>query len=271
MRRLGLLLLLVLLFLAGCGKKDSDADQLSPLAEVEGDIMYQEAFRALFTDEQWDSMGPEERKKEIENWVNLTLLAKEADELELNKDPAVRLRADFAQKKIKANALISQRLASINIGEEELFNYYRVHQNEFQGKLMEYDIQRLLCRDPASAAAILSKLREEGYDFDQAVAEYSQETLREQQGRMGFVTAEGPDSLFWRAAHELALNTPGMVNVNGRTYILRSLQQREGTQDANFGEYRNEIRTILIKERRQQVYDNLIRELKKKYPKIYYY
>lgn len=270
MRRFGFVLILFLL-LAGCGNKDKSVEKLNPLAEVEGEIMYQEAFRGLFTDEQWDSMSPEERKKEIENWVNLTLMAKEADEMGLDEDPAVRLRMDFAQKKIKANALISQRLASINIGEEELFNYYRVHQNEFQRKLMEYDVQRLLCQDSSTAAAILSKLRDGDYDFNQAVAEYSQESLREQQGRMGFVTADGPDSLFWRAAHELALNTPGTVTVNGKTYILRSLQQREGSQDANFGEYRNEIRAILIKERRQQVYDKLIRELKKKYPKIYYY
>ncbi|MCB5225107.1 MAG: hypothetical protein WCY21_07610 [Candidatus Cloacimonadaceae bacterium] len=270
MRQLSFVLILFLLF-AGCTKKGDNPEKLTPLAEVDGDFMYQEAFRGLFTDEQWNEMSPEQRKREIENWVSLTLMAKEADALNLDKDPAVQLRMDFAKKKIKANALISQRLASINIGEEELFNYYRVHQNEFQGKLMEYDIQRLLCGDSATATLILNKIRDDGYDFNLAVTEYSQESLREQQGRMGFVTSDGPDSLFWRAAHELGINTAGTVNVNGKTYILRSLQQREGSQDANFGEYRNEIRAILIKERRQQVYDNLIRELKKKYPKIYYY
>lgn len=271
MRKFFPLLILLLALFAACDRDKDAREKLTPLAEVNGDVLTLEGFRSTFTDEQWNNLTAEQKKQEIENWVNLTLLAQEAEAQELDEERAVKQRVDYAAKKIKANALISKRLASIAIGEEELFNYYRIHLSEFQGKLMEYDIQRILCSDAASAATLLPRLLNEGYDFDLAVAEHSQETLKNSQGRMGFVTAAGPDSLFWRAAHELPANTPGIANINGQTYILRHIQQREGTQDANFAEYQAEIRSILLKERKQQVYDDLIRELKMKTPEIYYY
>ncbi len=271
MRKFSLILILLVLLAGSCTRDKRDAEQQTPLAEVNGDMLTLEKFRSTFTDDQWNKLSAEQKKQEIENWVNLTLLAQEAEAQMLNQEKGVQQRIDYATKKIKANALISKRLASIAIGEEELFNYYRIHQSEFQGKLMEYDIQRILCKDAATAAAILKRIREEGYDFDLAVAEHSQEALKNNQGKIGFVTAAGEDSLLWRAAHELSANTADIANVNGRSYILRLIQQREGTQDANFAEYRNEIRALLLKERKQQIYDQLIQELKRKTPEIYYY
>ncbi|MDD3464886.1 MAG: hypothetical protein PHH07_05330 [Candidatus Cloacimonetes bacterium] len=271
MRRILPLLILLLAFFSACDREEATTEKLTPLAEVNGDVLTLEGFRSTFTDEQWNNLSSEQKKQEIENWVNLTLLAQEAEAQKLDGERAVKQRMDYAAKKIKANALISKRLASIAIGEEELFNYYRIHQSEFQSKLMEYDIQRILCSDAASAASLLQRLKKDGYDFDLAVAEHSQEALKNNKGRMGFVTASGSDSLFWRAAHELPANTPGMASINGKTYILRHVQQREGTQDANFAEYQAEIRSILLKERKQQVYQELIRELKMKTPEIYYY
>ncbi len=271
MSRTSLIVLLLFILAAGCVRGPKEDEHQTPLAEVNGDVLTQESFRSTFTDEQWNNLSAEQKKQEIENWVNLTLLAQEAEKQNLQEEQAVKQRLDYAQKKVKANALISKRLASIAIGEEELFNYYRIHQSEFQGKLMEYDIQRILCPDAASANTLLKRIKEEGYDFNLAVAEYSQEPLKQHQGRMGFVTAAGEDSLYWRAAHELPDNTPGIVTVDGKTYILRYVQQREGTQDANFAEYRKEIRAILLRERKQQVYEEIIRELKMKTPGIYYY
>lgn len=271
MRFFHLILLLCVILAGSCAKKDGKSEKLTPLAEVNGDVLTLEGFRSTFTDEEWNNLSPEQKKQEIDNWVNLTLLAQEAEAQKLHEEKAVQQRMDYATKKIKANALISKRLASIEIGEEELFNYYRIHQSEFQGKLMEYEIQRVLCRDASTAGMLLKKVKEEGYDFNLAVSEYSQEALKDKQGNMGFVTAAGEDSLFWRAAHELPTNTPGLTTIDRKTYIFRYVQQREGTQEANFAEYRNEIRAILLKERKHQVYDDLIRELKKKTPDIYYY
>ncbi|MBW6513968.1 MAG: hypothetical protein K0B87_04335 [Candidatus Syntrophosphaera sp.] len=264
------ILLALALLMPGCDKWKKDSSQLTPLAEVNGEVLYQEQFRSTFSDEQWERLSPEQKKQEIEDWVNVTLLAQEAEEQNLAEELAVRQRIDYATKKIKANALISKRLANINIGEEEMFNYYRLHRNDFQSKLMEYEVQRILCPDPATPEILLRRIRE-GYNFNTAVLEQSQEGLKQNLGRMGFVTAAGEDSLFWRAAHELKQNEPGIANIAGMTYILRHTNQREGNQDANFSEYRNEIRAILLRDKQKQAYEDLVRELKIRTSAIYYY
>jgi len=152
-----------------------------------------------------------------------------------------------------------------------MFNYYRLHQAEFNRKLMEYNIQRILCSDENSAKNLLNKIKSGEYDFNLAVSDYSLEELKYRQGRMGFVSANSPDSLFWKAAQKLKINEPGVVNVNGKTYIIRVTEQREGTQEATFVDYRSEIYDLLLKEKKQQVYNDLVRELKMKNNNIYYY
>ena len=269
MRKYLILLLLLLIAFSGC-KSGKGNEKLTRLAEVNGEVLYLEEFRSTFTDEQWNNLSAEQKKQEIEDWINVTLLAMEADALKLDEEKAVKQRIDYATKKVKANALISKRLANISIGEEELFNYYRVHQSDFQSKLLEYDVQRILCRD-ASTADILLKRLQGGYDFYAAVSEFSQESLKDNQGRMGFVSASGADSLYWRGVRTLEPNKPGIAKIQDKVYILRHTAQREGDQDANFTEYRSEIRAILLREHQKQVYEELVRELRMGSEGIYNY
>jgi parvulin-like peptidyl-prolyl isomerase len=88
---------------------------------------------------------------------------------------------------------------------------------------------------------------------------------------MGYVTANGPDSLFWRAVHGLKKDEPGRLATADGVYLLRYINQREGSQEANFEDYKGEIRAILLAEKLNQVYEDLLRELKAKDNKIYYY
>lgn len=268
MRKYLPLLLLVLLALGACGKKQQR--QSTPLAQVNDEVLTLEDFRSTFTEEQWSSLSEEQKKKEIDDWVNLTILAQEADLQELGEQPAIQQRIDYAAKKIKANALIARRLSGIQVSDDALFNYYRVHRADFQSKMMEYYVQRIFVGEGNLAEALLKQINA-GLDFDTAVSEYSREPLKSKLGRMGFVTADSADSLFWRAAHALEPGIPGILNTAEGTYILRYTEQREGTQEANFEEYRAEIRNLLLRDRQIEIYDDLVRELKAKTPKVYYY
>lgn len=267
MRKTAVLFLLVLLAF-GCGKKNKA--EVVKVASVGDEILSEEGFRATFSEDQWNSLTPAQKKKYAEDWVNLTLLAMEAEEAGLDKDPGLKQRLDYATKKVKANALIAQRLASIQISEDELFNYYRVHQADFQGKLMEYNVQRVLVKNKSTADELLSQLKN-GMAFDVAVLSYSEEDVKSSFGSMGFVTAAGPDSLFWRAVRDLKVNEPGLLSTSGGWYVLRYTESREGTQDARFEEYRDAIREKILSERRQQVYEGLLREVKSKHNDVYYY
>jgi len=262
------ILALSALMLFSCGKKE--VAEVAKVASVGDDILSEAGFRATFSEEQWNALTPSQKKKYAEDWVNLTLLALEADETGLGKDPGVAQKVDYATKKVKANALIAQRLASIQISEDELFNYYRVHQAEFQSKLMEYNVQRILVKSKATADELLAQLKD-GMAFDVAVLSYSEEDVKDNFGSMGFITAAGPDSLFWRSARDLQEGQPGVMSTPKGWYVLRYTEAREGTQDAGFEEYRDAIRERILSERRQQVYESLLREIKSKHNDVYYY
>ncbi|HOH46879.1 MAG TPA: peptidylprolyl isomerase [Candidatus Cloacimonadota bacterium] len=263
-----LFLLLVLVALILSCKKEKDESPI--LAQVGEEVLTEAAFNSLFSKAELDSLSTETRRKYIEDWVNLTVLAQEADQQKLSETPALRARMEFARKKVKANALIGQRLASIRVSEDELFNYFRIHQGEFEANLKEYSLQRIMINDKTTAELILGRLAS-GLAFEEAVRNYSLEELKNSGGMMGWVAKAGPDSSFWNAANGLALNTPSLYNQGLNWYVFRIVEERLGTEEANFEDYKTEIRHRIIAEKEEQVYLDLVRELKARTDKIYYY
>ncbi|HNX36960.1 MAG TPA: hypothetical protein PKI15_01250 [Candidatus Cloacimonadota bacterium] len=267
-RYLIFLLILVPLLVVSC-KKDK-ADRSPILAQVNDEVLTEAGFRTLFTDEEWKTLDAAKKKKYIEDWVNLTLISQEVDAQKLTSTPALKMRMEFAVKKVKANALISKRLAEIKVNDDELFNYFRIHRAEFENNLTDYSIQRILLNDKHTASDVLAKLKG-GLDFDEAVNLYSQEPLKESKGMMGFVSKAGTDSLFWRACSGMEPNTPSLTNIGDKWYVFRITETRVGDGEANFEDYRELIRRKIVAEKEEEVYLELLKELKTKTDKIYYY
>lgn len=259
--------LLILTSLAGCGKKHDDKSR--PLAQVGSETLHERGFKASLGEEEYNAMSASERKRYLEDWVNLTLMAQEADASGLSSDPGVKQKIEYATKKAKANALIAKKMSQIQISENELFNYYRIHMGEFSGKLLEYKVQRIYLADQATALGLEQKIKA-GLDFDTAVLNNSRENLRAQLGEMGFVSP-GSDSLFWQKARELKEGEMACFEADGGWYLIRVKDSRQSDQDAGFEEFKPEIRERILKERQQQVYQELLRELKAKHSDIYYY
>lgn len=265
-----LLLLALLILVLGISACDRDKDKSARLAEVNGESLSLEAFKASFGVEDWDTLPPDLRKRYVEDWVNLTLLAQECKNLKLDKELALKQRLDYAQKKVLANALISQSLSEIKITEDQLFSYFRIHQSDFQKPVKLYHIERIRLGDKISAENLLQQLSG-GMNFYHALQQYSQENLRAQRGSIGFVEPASADSLFWQKAQALQLNECGIVNKDGDWYIFRYTEVKDGESVANFEEQRSEIRRRIILEKQEEVYQNLLKSIKARQQNIYYY
>jgi len=261
------LLCLTILFLTGCSKR---AEPGSILAEVNGETLDTEAFIAGYGAQNWSALSSEQRKSFVEDWVNLTLLAQSAKERNLHKDSIVRQRMDFAQKKVLANALVAERLAEVNISEDQLFSYFRIHQADFQKPVISYNIQRIGLPDKLSAENLLQQINQ-GLDFSAAVRRYSNEDLRRENGMMGFVEAASADSVFWRAARQMEPMEVGVVSQRGDWYVFRYTESRLGDKEANFEDHRDEIRRRILSEKQEEIYRNLLLEIKSQNHNIYYY
>ena len=267
MKRLALFGIVLLISLSGCHKSPQET---AKLAQVGKEYLTTKEFRSLFSAAEWQDLSPETKKKYIEQWVNLTLMAQEADRQKLDRDETIRKRIEYAGKKVKANALVATRLAAIKISEEELFNYYRIHSGDFQKPLMEYKVQRIFVSDMVKAERIKQDLAI-GMSFDRAVQLYSTEDLKSSGGYMGFVKNNGPDSLFWAALRDKNPSEVAVLTTADGCYILRYVEERSTSAEVGFEEYKEEIRRRLQQEKRQQVYNDLLLELKQKNPDIYYY
>jgi len=261
------LILIALILLFACTKKEEKG---VALAQVDKEILYLDDFKSTFAVEEWEKLSPETRKKYIEDWVNLTLLAHYADKQGLDKDKAVKQKINYAAKKVKANALIAKRLSEIEVSEDQLFNYFRLHQAEFQKNAVEYNIQRISLMDKISAENVLQQLNQ-GMSFAEAVQRYSTEELKNRGGFMGMVSASGPDSLFWLKARELKENEFGLIYKEPMWYVFRVLESKITPQEANFEDYREEIKRKVLLEKQDQVYQELIKTIKSQTSEIYYY
>ncbi|MFO7659871.1 MAG: peptidylprolyl isomerase [Candidatus Cloacimonadaceae bacterium] len=255
-----IVILVVLLSLTACSLFEKKEEIV---AQVGKETLFLDEFKANFSDTEFNALTNEQKREYIQQWINLTLLSQEAEKLGLNSDKSVRNQVRYAEKKILGNALIATRLQSERISEEDLFKYYRIHQGDFIQPLMNYKVQRIYVSD----ASLAAKVRQEiinGLRFEDAAKIYSLEVLGQNGGYMGTVTPSDADSSFWQAVSKANLYDIVTLQKDNGFYLLRSYEEEQGTGEAGFDGLKDEIRKRILDERRKQVYDDLLRELKSK-------
>jgi peptidyl-prolyl cis-trans isomerase C len=231
------------------------------VAQVGDEKLTMEEFKANFSTSEWVSLSSEQKKEYVQQWVNLVLLAQEAEKLGLEKDKAVKNRIRYAEQKILGNALIISRLDAEKISEEEMFNYYRIHQGDFTRPMMNYKVQRIYLTDPNLVNKVKTEITN-GMKFEDAARVYSQEELAKNGGFMGIVSPDGADSLFWQALNKVKIYEITTLQKDNGYYIIRNIQEEQGIGESGFEGQKDEIRRRILDERRKQVYDDLLRELR---------
>jgi peptidyl-prolyl cis-trans isomerase C len=248
----------LLLLLAGCSTPKQDSEVV---AQVDKETLTLAELKANFSATEWKNLTQEQKKEYAQQWVNLVLLAREAEQQGLADDKAIKNRVKYAGRKVLANALIASRLASEQVGEDELFNYYRIHQGEFSKPIQNYKVQRIFLTD----ASLLAKVRLElqnGMKFEDAAKVFSQEPLGQNGGYMGTVTPDGADSTIWHALQPLKLFEITTLQKDNGYYLLRYYMEEQGSGPSGFEGQKDIIRRRILDERRRQVYDELLQELK---------
>jgi peptidyl-prolyl cis-trans isomerase C len=251
-------LALICVTLLSCSLFDNKGEVI---AQVGKEKLTMEEFKANFTQQEWVALTPDKKKEYVQQWVNLVLLAQEAEKQGLDKDKAVKYRIKYAEQKILGNALIATRLNAEKISEEEMFNYYRIHQGDFTRPMVNYKVQRIFLTDPNLVNKVKAEIAA-GIKFEDAALVYSQEELGKTGGYMGSVTPKGPDSLFWQALNKVKLYEITTLQKDNGYYIIRNILEETGTGESGFESQKDEIRRRILDERRKQVYDDLLRELK---------
>jgi len=103
------IVILVLLLLFACVQTEEE----KIVAQVNDAKLTEEEFKANFTDKEWNDLTVENKKALIQDWIQLTLLAQEAEVLKISESLRIKEKIKSAKLNILANALIAQKLANI--------------------------------------------------------------------------------------------------------------------------------------------------------------
>ncbi|MDO9577528.1 MAG: peptidyl-prolyl cis-trans isomerase [Candidatus Cloacimonadales bacterium] len=232
------------------------------VARVNHEKLFIEDMKANFTENQWEELSKKAKEQFVQDWIKLAILAQEADNLGISYTPQIKNKIITAEKNIKANALIAQKMAEIKVSEDDLFNYYRVHKSQFQKSHKEYAVQRIFITDEAKLDEVKTAINETS--FKDAAIKYSQENIGKAGGYLGFVSQQKINSELWNALTQLKIYRWQTVQADGGFYVIRFYDEKTVSTDKTFVEVIENIRATLLKQKQQETYENLIEELKKK-------
>lgn len=222
--------------------------------------------------------NPEIKNELITRWVEINLLAQEAMATGLDQNPAVTIKIDEMKNRLLVEALINKRLdTTALISPEEIAAYYQENGKEFeQGEQVQ--AQHILIRsdtntseeDQAKAKEKINEIAEKlknGTSFNTLVTEYSEDpTTKNNGGDLGYfsrgqMVTEFEDTAF--------ATPPGTTSSPVQTRLgwhLIHVIDKKAPEKLPLEKVSQQIEATLQKENGEKQLQELLVELKKKYP-----
>ncbi len=252
------------LLLAGCPNNAGPAAGKSAgtvIVSVNADRM---------TKEELDSLTPDGFKVTRENlpmvldkWVSNTLLYQEAVRRGMDKEPEMRSRLERLRRDYLVNQLLDRLTDSVKPTQEEAFNYYLQHKDEFS---YEVKISSIVLPDSGMAALTLAELNS-GADFTRLAKERSADGTGGQESR--YLSRDfgdpriGGDPDLAEAIFALAPGQhSGVVRTNGVFAIVKLLDRKKVKSDVTFAEVAEQVNAIVAYRKTQAAVDSLLAELR---------
>ncbi len=232
------------------------------VAQVNDDKLTIEELKANFSGDEWEILTKEKKHEFVQDWIQLTLLSQEADKLGISELPRIKSRIETAEKSVKSNTLLAQKLSEIKISEDDLFNYYKLHKSKFRKSHKEYKVQRIFITDESKLGEVRDEIKSSS--FAEAAKKYSEESAGKNGGYLGFISQKTTNKDIWNALKSLQKHRYKTIETSQGYYILRYYDTRTVYEEKTFLEVSDSIRKVVLENRKEEIFNNLIEELKKK-------
>jgi len=252
--------------LAGCSQPTSPPAITGPaLASVNSDKL---------TATELDSLSPdgfavtrENLPKILDKWVSNTLMYQEAVRRGLEKEPQIRAHLKRLERDYLVNELLDRLTTNVNVGQEQLMQYYNQHKEEFSS---EVKIARIILTDSLLADQTLNELKA-GADFTQLAKERSQDLALEagQESRYFARNVGDPrmggdpdvaEAIFALAPGQISSVVPSQEGYQ----IIKLTDKKKVKADVTFAEVKDEVQAILSYRRSQALVDSVLTSLREK-------
>ncbi len=246
------LLILLIILIFSCSKSEYIIAQIDDIKLTEDNL--------LISQEKWNLFSKDEKSKFVEDWINLIILSIEADKLGISQNEIILNQIEIAKKNIKANAVVSHKLSSITVSEDDIFNYYKINKTKFQEKKSEYYVQRIEVKDKEKLEKIREFIQENS--FTDAAKKYSVENIGKNGGFLGWISAENSDLLLWNTLKELKKYRYKTIKKKSKYYLIQYTDFREINKNKPFIEVKKEIEKIILENKKSEAYIKYIEKLK---------
>lgn len=236
-------LAVAVLVLAACGKAPSAADESRVAATVNGQsIVFHQIAAPLRSADAEQPPPPPSREaiETLDRLIDLELLAQRAQEMSLDKDPAVMLEIEAVRHHILAQAYVNRGMRVVEATPEEIGRFYQNHPVLFAQRHIYYfqelsanvgrehlDVFRKLVASSGRLDDITGWLRENDLPFQRAISIKTTEQLPAalvprlavmQNAQLAIL--EGPDSLH---IVQLMLAQPAPISLSEATPAIEKL------------------------------------------------
>lgn len=251
-------ILILLLILFGCKKNKKEVI----VASVNQEKLTMQEFKNNFTSSEWTDLSNEDKQIFIKQWIDMILLAQAAQSENLINEK-VNNKVKYSGYKIKGNLFISKSLNEIEVTEEELLEYYNININEYKTTKKELKIQQIFSKSKSKINSLKQKIWN-GLSFKQVAIEFSEDKYASNGGYAGFVSENDLGKEIWNKL----INTKKYVFIQAEKddgyYLLRYYRTREIETSKSFLDVKENLKKEILKLKKEEIYDKLIRELKSK-------
>jgi len=254
------LIFIMIISLLSCEMKEKESSE-EYIAKVNNEKISLEEFESCFSKEEWQKLNTEEKKEALYNWVDMTVLAQEADKIELSDNDVIKMKIEAAIKKIKANALIAQKMKEVKPTEEEIFNYYKANKTKYTTHQKQYKLQQIVVNSAEDMEKVKREINSKE-KFADVASKYSVEKTPGKDGVIGFVSQADINQTIWQTLETLQMFFYSINQIGDKHYMFRYIDVRETDIEKDYQTVKEEIVKNLIEEKKQDVVDSLINELK---------
>ena len=193
---------------------------------------------------------PEGKRQLLERIIDMKLFSQEAHRLKLDRDPKVKLKIENMTERVLSSEYTKHLTAQINIGEDDLKNYYQNNKSEFQ-QPEQVKARHILVKTEEEAKAIKKELKK-GKDFADLAKEKSTCPSKGRGGDLGWFGRGKMAPEFEKAAFNLKKGeVSGIVHTKFGYHIVK-LEDRREAKRKTFDEVKARIKMKLRQQREKE-------------------
>ena len=249
--------------------EDNIDNQLEPMAEFMSAEQLNEQKKEML--KQYRSR--EVRRQFLQGWLAQEILYRQALEEGLGEEAEVkRLLGDLARGVLSQRVMNRQLAAKINITETDLQTYYEANRDKYV-EPAKAQISHILVDDEARANELLVRIKD-GENFGELAKEFSMdESTRENGGKIDTEVSEGSYVPIIGESEEV---NDKIFSADGRSVLDEAVATEKGWEiikvdevtaerQKSFDEVRQQVMTMLVSKKRQDVQQEYIEQMMDKY------